>query len=188
MNLQPWKVISSKTFYQSPWIEVIEDECEINDKKVTYTRVKRLDEGSMIIPEDDDGRLWLVQQYRHPIHKIVWQFPAGGQNEGESWQESAERELAEEMKKKAGSMTDLGIFYPDPGLLDQTSHVFLAQNLIDLSANEQNQHQQDEVEDLRIQAFTLTEIDQLIDAGEICDGWILGGLYLYKKYKKSKSV
>jgi ADP-ribose pyrophosphatase len=182
MNLQPWQVISSKIIYETPWIQVIEDECLTDGKKLTYTRVKRRDEGPQIIAETEDKKLFMVQQYRHPIHKIVWQFPAEGKTPEESWEDAAQRGLREEVGVSAGRLTDMGVFHPDPGLLDQTAHIFLAQDLVHNPIEEKVHISHDEVEDLRIETFSLTEIDELIEKGEVCDGWTIGGLYLYKKF------
>jgi len=37
----------------------------------------------VLIPVDDDGRLILVRQYRAPLDRYTWEFPAGGVELGE---------------------------------------------------------------------------------------------------------
>lgn len=180
MSIKSWKIITNKTVHQTPWIRVKEDHCQVDSQKLIYTFVQRTDEGPLIIAEENDGKLWMVRQYRHPIKKVIWQFPAEGKLEGETWESAAERGLNEEIGKSAGSLINLGLFYPDPGMLEQKSYFFLATDLADLKTSI-NDHS--EVEDLEVNTFTLKEIEAMVKTGEICDGWTLSGIYLYKKFK-----
>lgn len=183
-RLQPWQVTASTIVHQTPWIQIVEDECTVNEKTLTYTYTRRVDEGPLIIAEDIDQKLWLVRQYRHPIKKIIWQFPAEGKHPEESWEHAAARGLEEELQLKAETWHDLGLFYPDPGGLDQKYHVFLATNLSKNFQAQVNQHSE-EVENLEINSFSRSEIEQLINSGELCDNWTLSGLFLYDRYKKA---
>lgn len=178
--ITPWTVSGTKIIHATSWIEIKEDACSADGKNFNYTYTRRIDEGPLIIAQAADQKLWLVQQYRHPIKKIVWQFPSEGKLAGESWQQAAERGLSEELQLVATDWKDLGTFYPDPGGLEQKYHAFMATGLSTAEKIVQN-HAEDEVEQLRIQAFTLTEIDQMISTGEICDNWTLAGLYLYQR-------
>lgn len=181
-KLAAWKIISSKIVHATPWVEVIADTCEADNKAITYTFVKRVDEGPLIIAEDANQKLWLVRQYRHPIGKIVWQFPVEGKLQNESWEQAAARGLQEEIKLTAQNWHDLGQFYVDPGGSNQKYHAYLATNLTkNLSASVLHD---DEVESLEIQSFTRKEIDALIDTGELCDNWTLAALFLYDRHKR----
>src|SRR5258708_26165276 len=173
MSLSAWKVLSSKILHKTPWIQVVADLCEHDDKKFEYTYVRRIDEGPLIIPEDEDGGLWLVQQYRHPVRKIIWQFPGEGKKKNESWQKAAQRGLREEIGKEAKILFDLGEFVVDPGLLAQKSHFYLAQKLKDVSEVKKHKQHESEVEDLRPKKFRFDQIDKMIESGEICDNWTL---------------
>lgn len=181
-KLQPWQVTNSKVVHQTPWIEVIEDTCQAQDQELHYTYTKRVDEGPLIIAETAEHKLWLVRQYRHPIRKIIWQFPAEGKISGESWEAAAARGLREELHLEAKRWQSLGEFHPDPGGLQQKYQAFLAQDLKSIEQGEVH-HVADEVEELERHAFSRTEIDALIDRGEICDNWTLAGLYLYDRYQ-----
>lgn len=183
-NLQPWKILTSKIVHLTPWTDVIEDKCLADDKELTYTYSKRIDEGPLIIAEDSDQKIWLVRQYRHPIKKIIWQFPAEGKYEKETWEEAARRGLSEELQFKAKNWHDLGLFYVDPGGLEQKYHAYLATELSKAETSEVHQNGE-EVENLEIQSFSREEIDHLIKTGELCDNWTLSGLFLYDRYKQS---
>lgn len=180
MSNNPWKVISSTTVHETPWIEIKADTCQTDDRTLTYTYTKRKDEGPVIIAEDND-KLWLVQQYRHPAKKFFWQFPVEGKQPTETWEAAAHRGLAEELQRKTDSLVYLGTLYPDPGGLEQKSKIFVAHATSAL--DEKAKHDEDEVEELIAQAFTLAEIKSMVATGEICDGWTLSSLYLYEQNK-----
>jgi ADP-ribose pyrophosphatase len=172
---QIWKVINSRIIHKTDWLEFKEDECLLpSNKKITYTYARRVDEGPIIIATEQNF-IWLVSQYRHPIKKCVWQFPAEGKKPGESWEQAAQRGLQEEIGKRANKLVDLGQYYPDPGSLQQKTHYFLATELI-------NSKKQGDEDDLQKGLFSLKEINQMIDKGEIVDNWTLSGLYLYNRF------
>jgi 8-oxo-dGTP pyrophosphatase MutT (NUDIX family) len=179
-NLKPWQILSSKIVHKTPWIEIVADQCLVDGKELTYTYTRRVDEGPLIIAEENDGRIWMVRQYRHPIKKIVWQFPVEGKFPEETWEQAAVRGLQEEVHRDATTWSDLGLFYPDPGGLDQRVHVFVATGLSKTAVP--TDHDGGEVENLEIACFSRAEIDKLIKSGEICDNWTLGGLFLYERY------
>lgn len=182
MKPKAWKVTGSKLIHQNPWINLIADSCESNGKNFTYTFAERRDEGPYVIAEESDGCLWMVQQYRHPIQKIVWQFPAEGKKPEESWEAAAQRGIEEELGKHAETFIQLGTMYPDPGFLRQTAHLYLATGLSDVQVDKFHMTEE-EVEELHTQVFSLDEIEKMIDTGDICDGWTLAALYLYKKHR-----
>ncbi len=185
-NLDPWKIVDSKIIHSTPWIEIIEDNCLADNKELTYTYTRRVDEGPLIIAEDKNQKLWLVRQYRHPIKRIIWQFPAEGKYKDESWEEAAKRGLREELQFDAKNWHDLGQFFVDPGGLDQKYHAYLATDLSNVQILDTHQNN-DEVENLEIQSFSRKEIDYLITNGELCDNWTLSGLFLYDRYKLGSS-
>ncbi len=187
-SLTPWTTTSTKSIHKTPWIEVVEDTCQVGAQETQYTYTRRVDSGPVIVPVTADKKLWMVRQYRHPIKKIIWQFPAEGTMPGESWEQTAVRGLAEELQMTAQKLIDVGEFHPDPGGLDQAYHLFIAKGLSPLNSTEADREkfhtdeQHKEHEELEKRAFSLQEIDTLIESGEICDNWTLAGLYLFNRY------
>jgi 8-oxo-dGTP pyrophosphatase MutT (NUDIX family) len=85
---------------------------------------------SAIVAVDDDDRVLLIQQYRHPIRHRDWEIPAGLLDiAGESPLETARRELAEEVDLVAADWEPLVSVLPTPGCSDEVVHVFLARGL-----------------------------------------------------------
>ena len=85
---------------------------------------------SAIVAVDEDDRVLLIQQYRHPIRYRDWEIPAGLLDvPGESPLETARRELAEEVDLVADEWRPLVSLFPTPGGSDEVVHVFLARGL-----------------------------------------------------------
>lgn len=181
-QLKKWTTISSKTPYETPWLRVVVDTCELPTKEIAeYSYVQRV-HGVAVIPMTRDNKIILVQQYRHPIKKIIWQFPAEGIEGDESWVECAQRCLLEETETQSEDLTDLGLFYADPGTVSQDVHWFIARNVQYIN-NPTFEPKTDLTEDFNVQAFGLDEISELIEKGEICDNWTLAGLALLQLHK-----
>ena len=69
-----------------------------------------------VVAVDDEGRVLLIQQYRHPIRRRDWEIPAG-------------RELAEEVDLEAERWESLVSIFTTPGGNDEVVHLFLARGL-----------------------------------------------------------
>jgi 8-oxo-dGDP phosphatase len=83
-----------------------------------------------VVAVDDDGRVLLIQQYRHPIRSREWEIPAGLlDHPGESLLLAAQRELAEETELGASEWSMLVDLATSPGGSDELVRVFLARGL-----------------------------------------------------------
>lgn len=83
-----------------------------------------------VVAIDDDERVLLMQQYRHPIRARDWEIPAGLLDiAGEPPVDAARRELAEEADLVADSLEPLVSIRTSPGGSDEVVHLFLARGL-----------------------------------------------------------
>ena len=83
-----------------------------------------------VLPLDDDGRVLLVRQYRHPVRHKLWELPAGILDvPGEHPLRAAQRELYEEAHTKADDWRVLADIYSTPGGSDEAIRIFLARGL-----------------------------------------------------------
>lgn len=88
-----------------------------------------------VLALDDDDRVLLINQYRHPIRSRDWELPAGLLDiEGEDPQAAAARELAEEVDLAADVWEPLSIFHTTPGGSDELLRVYEARGLTQLDA------------------------------------------------------
>jgi ADP-ribose pyrophosphatase len=83
-----------------------------------------------VIAVDQELRVLLIHQYRHPVRSYLWEVPAGLLDvQDESKQAAAERELLEESGYRAGSIEPLIDFYTTPGGNSEQISIFLAREL-----------------------------------------------------------
>ena len=85
-----------------------------------------------ILALDDEGRVCLIRQYRHPIRAREWELPAGLMDiTGESALIGAQRELAEEVDLVASQWNVLVDFQTSPGGSNEALRIYLARGLAD---------------------------------------------------------
>jgi ADP-ribose pyrophosphatase len=72
----------------------------------------------------------LVRNQRPAVGEELWEIPAGTLEPGETTEQAALRELAEETGYRAGNLVKLGEFFPSPGLLTERTHVYAASELV----------------------------------------------------------
>jgi 8-oxo-dGDP phosphatase len=83
-----------------------------------------------IVALDDEDRVVMLRQYRHPIGEHLWELPAGLRDvDGEPPLETARRELAEEVQLAADRWSLLTTHYPSPGFCDELVVLYLAEGL-----------------------------------------------------------
>lgn len=121
-----------------------------------------------ILALDDEGRVLLIQQYRHPIRHRDWELPAGLLDvEGEEPLAAAKRELAEEADLVAANWEPLVSSWTTPGGNDEIIHVFLATGI---SAAASAHDREDEEADIRVEWVPLADAVDAVLAGRMQNG------------------
>ena len=129
-----------------------------------------------VVAIDDVGRVVLIRQYRHPVHRRLWELPAGLRDvDGEELAITAGRELAEEADLIAGRWDLLVDLHTSPGFSDETIRIFLARDLSPVP-EAQRHERTDEEADLEITWVDLDEAVAMIFRGEITNAAAVGGL------------
>lgn len=112
-----------------------------------------------ILALDEEDRVLLIRQYRHPVGLREWELPAGLLDvEGEDPLASAQRELEEEADLRASDWDVLAEFATSPGGNNEVIRVYLARGL---SATEQAFDRTDEEADIEI---AWVPLDEALDA------------------------
>jgi ADP-ribose pyrophosphatase len=119
-------------------------------------------ECAVVIALTDDGRVVLVEQYRHAVQRVSLEFPAGVMDEGEDAVTAALRELEEETGYCAGQAELLARFDPDPAIQSNAVSVVVARGCT--LAGERDQ---DDGEDVAVRLVAVDDVAELIASGEI---------------------
>lgn len=86
---------------------------------------------------DDDGRVLVLNQYRHAVGHRLWELPAGIRDlAGEPPVRTAQRELLEEAGLAAEQWSELADFFPSPGFCTERIQVFLARGITEVDESE----------------------------------------------------
>ena len=121
----------------------------------------------VLIPMEDDGRVVLIRQYRAPVDRELWEFPAGRVDEGEAAEAAARRECEEEIGRVPARVERLGAFYPTPGYCDEQLIFFRVSDLRQPPPD--SPHHPDEDEDIAPRSVTVADARAMLQRGEIVD-------------------
>jgi ADP-ribose pyrophosphatase len=121
----------------------------------------------VLIPVDAEGRVILIKQYRAPLDRDTWEFPAGSLDHGESAEAAARRECEEEIHLVPHRVERLGAWFPVPGYCDEEMIFFRISELRAPPAD--SPHKPDEDEDIHARAFTIAAAREMAAAGQIVD-------------------
>jgi ADP-ribose pyrophosphatase len=121
----------------------------------------------VLIPADTDGRLVLIKQYRAPLDREIWEFPAGRVEAGESAEDAARRECEEEIGRVPHRLERVRGLYPAPGFCDEQLIFLHASDLRAPPAD--SMRRPDEDESIVTRSVTIGEARAMLDAGEIVD-------------------
>src|SRR6266852_1625273 len=123
------KVLSSTTIYEGPVFGIRRDEV-IEPSGVRASREVITHPGSVVVlPVLPDGKILLIQQYRHATRQYLWELVAGRIDAGETPKVAAARELIEETGYRAKRFRVFLDVFPTPGFLEERMFILLAEGL-----------------------------------------------------------
>ena len=107
----------------------------------------------------------LVQQWRHPVQKLLWSLPAGGMEEGETPDTAIIRELREETGFEAEHIEPLLAVATEPARHSTRAHFFFAK-----AGPSITRQALDSSEELEIVLVPVSELLELVERGQIVHG------------------
>ncbi|HMO18633.1 MAG TPA: NUDIX hydrolase [Oligoflexia bacterium] len=161
--LIPPPVINSEVMYKGVRLAVRKDYVDCGLKDPVLREVVEHPGAVVILPVFSDGQLLMVNQFRHPLGRMMFEFPAGTLEHGEKPDVCAHRELTEEAHFRAQSMISLGIIHPAPGFCNEQQFLFLATDLIPEKGTP------DPGEIIETAYFTVSEVKKMITNCMITD-------------------
>lgn len=136
----------------------------------TFDRVVLEHPGSsVVLAVDEDRRVCVLSQYRHPVGVRLVELPAGLLDQpGEEPLEVARRELREEAELAASDWEHLASTYPSPGILAEQHHIYLARGLSHAGRDDFEPHHEEA--DMEVSWVAFDDLEAAVLAGKVCDG------------------
>jgi 8-oxo-dGDP phosphatase len=158
------EVVSTEVPFEGKIWNIRRDEFLYNGEKITREYVDHT--GAVaVLALDDDGRVLLIKQYRHPVRHREWEIPAGLLDvHGEQPLAAAKRELAEEADLVADQWNVLAEFYTTPGGNDEAIRIYLARGI---RAADSAFDRVDEEADMEVRWVALDEIVEAVLARRV---------------------
>jgi ADP-ribose pyrophosphatase len=174
---EAWDVVESKERFAGHVIRVVTD-------TVTMPRDEVADRDYVVHPGavavlalDDQDRVLMIRQYRHPARQLMWELPAGIRDvAGESLVTGAARELAEEAGYRAETWYTLVDLRTSPGMSDERIRIFLARDLTEIPDEDNGfVHRHEEI-DMPVEWVPLTDAVERALMGMIHNSAAVAGI------------
>jgi 8-oxo-dGTP pyrophosphatase MutT (NUDIX family) len=172
---EEWEIRATRTPFVGNKTSVRTDDVVMPDGTVVH-RDYQVHPGSVgVLALDDEGRVLVIRQYRHPVRHKLWEIPAGLLDvPGENPLHAAQRELYEEAHVKAEDWRVLADVYTTPGGSDEAVRIFLARDLSE-AEGERFAVEHEEI-DLEYDRVPLDELARGVLAGELHNNCLVVGV------------
>jgi 8-oxo-dGTP pyrophosphatase MutT (NUDIX family) len=141
----PRKVLAHETVYKGLVWDVVRDTVDLGEGGVVKREYVQHTGAVAILALDDDGRVLMIEQYRHPVGMTLWELPAGLLDvEGEDPLDAAKRELAEEADLRAERWDVLADWFNSPGGMTEALRLYLARDLSHVPEAERHEREAEE--------------------------------------------
>lgn len=157
------KTLDSKIVYEGKVVTVLKDNVEVADGHKSFREVILHSGGVVIAAMKDLDTILMVKQFRYPLKRVNLELPAGKLELGENPDEACKRELEEETGYRAKTWKSLGFINTTPGICTEKLYLYLASDLEFVGEHP------DEGEIIKCFEYKLSDIMNMIDAGEIND-------------------
>jgi 8-oxo-dGTP pyrophosphatase MutT (NUDIX family) len=174
-KVQAWRELERQTVADCGIFEVERSiaASPVDGQPRTFHRIHSVN-WAQIVPVTADGRVVLVRQYRHGDRRVTIEIPGGLIDPGEDPATAALRECLEETGYRARVAESLGVIAPNPALFANKLHAFYAH---DVEPERAVQNTGSEITEVVL--APLTDVEEMLIAGEIDHALVVGTLWRY---------
>jgi ADP-ribose pyrophosphatase len=177
-NSLEWQPFEHKTIFSTRIFDINEIHSRSPDKDCCTFYSLHATDWVIVIPvlrdEKERESFLMVRQWRHGSEQLSVEFPGGVMDAGETPAQAAERELLEETGFQAGSLEHAATFSPNPAIMDNHCHIFIAKNL-----KNTNMLDLDDDEYVQAKAIPAHEVIENMGHGDYIHGLMSAALFIY---------
>ncbi|NLL90492.1 MAG: NUDIX hydrolase [Dehalococcoidales bacterium] len=167
------ELLHSKIFFKGEILNVRVDEIRMPDGSTATREIIEHSDAVAVVPIDRQGNILLVKQYRRAAGKELLEIPAGSVEPGEKPEETAKRELQEEIGYLPNKIVSMGGFYASPGYNTEYLHLYMATDLVPAKL-----HAED-TDSIEVVPVPVKSITDYIKSGKIRDAKSIAGILYY---------
>jgi 8-oxo-dGTP pyrophosphatase MutT (NUDIX family) len=175
-----WKNIDKKTIANCAIFDVnaITRQHEDSGHTATYYSLDTPDAVTVIpvVMIHGEEHFIMIRQHRHGTQQVYHEFPSGLIDRGETPEQAAHREMAEEIGM-SGSVQYIGYCHTNPAYINNIHHNYIAFNLSPLS----NPPAKDQDEFFEQVNLPVWQVIQNMGQGEFAHALMIQALYFYLK-------
>ncbi|WP_044470043.1 ADP compounds hydrolase NudE [Mannheimia massilioguelmaensis] len=178
--LQKPEILNISTAAKSRILEIQAVDLKFSNGQLrTYERIKPSRKAAvMVLPIDGDDLL-MVREYAVGTERYELGFTKGLMEQGETPEQSANREMQEEIGLGARSIIFLRTVNTSPSFMNSPMHILLASDFYE------SKLEGDEPEPLELIRYPLANIDKLLNDPEFYEAKNLVALYTLRDYLKT---
>lgn len=180
-----WKTLHSEIVLENKFFSIQKDRCQKTDGKIVenYYTVHRPDV-AIIAAFTPNLDLILIHQYRHPVHSLDYELPAGYLEPNETnILQAAKRELLEETGYETDSLEKIQETYASAGFMSNKVHFFIGFN-----AKKVAEQKLDNSEELEVHIMPWKKALEYLKEEKVKDLGSVTGILLAKNYLKEHSI
>jgi ADP-ribose pyrophosphatase len=167
--------VKRELVYQGTILDIYKDTMDIGmGKTEEWDFVAHRKGAACVLPVLPDGRILMVHQYRNALERDTIEVPAGARNSvNEDTALCAARELEEETGYRSEKISFLLSLRTTVAFCNEMVDVYLAEDLVP------GEQHLDDAEDIRVEAFELDTLLDMIYKGVIQDAKTVAAILAY---------
>lgn len=167
-RLEGRPVVGSEVVHHGMVWDVVRERVDLGGEAGEVTREFIHHPGAVaVVALDEQDRVVLVQQYRHPVRAFTWEVPAGLLDvDGEDPWVAASRELHEEADLVAEQWHVLADYFSSPGGMDEALRVYLARGLSHVPEHDRHDREGEEL-GMPVRWVDLDEAQEAVLTGRV---------------------
>lgn len=174
-----WETLESNVAYTCDGFDIVTEQVRLPDGAEAEFDYLSENESVVILPFTSDGRVVVIEEWRHAVRRRNRGLPAGTLEPDEAPEQAVHRELLEETGYEAASIEHLTTAEPANGFSDALFHYFVAEDC-ELTGDQQL----DVDESIDVDTTTFDDLLAAVRDGELRDGRSALGILHYALFER----